>query len=98
MMLTMERLPWSIPSVLTDGDISLFRAEDRVFEAMLDGWRAQMLARGLTTEWIKSSASIVTRFHAFTNDYPWKWQAHGPPIPGRTVQQREPDCQARQRH
>lgn len=76
MMLTMQRLPWSIPSVLTDGDISLFRAEDRVLEAMLDGWRSQMLARGLTTQWIKSSASIVTRFQAFTNDYPWKWRAH----------------------
>lgn len=31
-------------------EVGLFRADDRVFDAMLDGWRAQMLARGLTTQ------------------------------------------------
>ena len=75
-----EQVTGFVPRVLTDavaGDgVALLRAEDRVFEAMLDGWRAQMLARGLTTGWIKSSAAMVTRFQRFTNEYPWTWQAH----------------------
>jgi integrase/recombinase XerD len=32
--------------VLRDAEVGLFRAEDRVFDAMLDGWKAQMLAAG----------------------------------------------------
>ena len=76
----MENVTGFVPRVLTDalaGDgVALLRAEDRVFEAMLDGWRAQMLARGLTTGWIKISTAMVTRFQRFTNEYPWTWQAH----------------------
>jgi hypothetical protein len=41
--------PGRIPAFLTNVNVGLLRAEDRVFEAMLDGWRAQMLARGLST-------------------------------------------------
>src|SRR5689334_2734001 len=52
-----ERVPGFVPRVLSDAlardGVALLRAEDRVFEAMLDGWRAQMLARGLTAGWIK---------------------------------------------
>lgn len=73
----MEQVTGFVPRVLTDalaGDgVALLRAEDRVFEAMLDGWRAQMLARGLTTGWIKSSTAMVTRFQRFTNEYPWTY-------------------------
>lgn len=67
-MSAVEQVTGFVPRVLTDalaGDgVALLRAEDRVFEAMLDGWRAQMLARGLTTGWIKSSVAMVTRFQA----------------------------------
>ncbi|MGP5690665.1 hypothetical protein [Glutamicibacter ardleyensis] len=42
-----------VPRILVDPDIGLFRAHERVFTAMLDGWQAQMLARGLTTQAIK---------------------------------------------
>ncbi|MHA7156281.1 tyrosine-type recombinase/integrase [Arthrobacter sp. TMN-50] len=72
----MDQRPWAIPSLLRDPDVSLLRAEDQVFDAMMHGWRAQMLARGLTTSWINSSTGIVRRFHAFTNEYPWNWQVH----------------------
>ena len=34
-------LPGFIPRVLSDPAVGLFRADERVFDAMLDGWRAQ---------------------------------------------------------
>ncbi|MGB7235843.1 MAG: site-specific integrase [Rhodococcus sp. (in: high G+C Gram-positive bacteria)] len=72
----MEIVPGGVPAFLADGDVGLLRAEDRVFEAMLDGWRSQLLARGLTIAFIKSSCSVVTRFQEHSNEYPWTWSAH----------------------
>lgn len=46
----MNNVPGRIPAFLTSENVGLLRAEDRVFEAMLDGWRAQMLARGVWIE------------------------------------------------
>lgn len=75
-----EQGPGFVPKVLADvlsgGDVALLRADARVFEAMLDGWRAQMMARGLTTLAIRNSCRMVALFQVFTNDYPWVWQAH----------------------
>ena len=75
-----EQSPGFVPKVLGDvlsgGDVALLRADVRVFEAMLDGWRAQMMARGLTTLAIRNSCRMVALFQDFTNDYPWAWQAH----------------------
>lgn len=48
--------------MLVDPDIGLFRADEGVFTAMLDGWRAQMLARGLTTQTIKQRCQLLERF------------------------------------
>ena len=45
-----DELPGSIPHLLRASDVSLLRADERVLEAMLDGWRAQMLARGLAVD------------------------------------------------
>ena len=42
-------VPGFILRMLVDPDIGLFRADERVFTAMLDAWQAQMLARGLPT-------------------------------------------------
>ena len=53
--------PGRIPAFLNTENVGLLRAEDRVFEAMLDGWRAQMLARGLSNAYIKSSCSADRR-------------------------------------
>lgn len=69
----MDAVPGFVPRLLR-GDVGLLRAEDRVFEAMVDGWRAQMLARGLVSATIESRARLVTRFQRFTNDYPWAWR------------------------
>ncbi|ALU38924.1 integrase [Kocuria flava] len=72
----MERLPGHVPGFLVDHSVGLLRAEDRVFEAMLDGWRAQQLARGLTATFILSSCRLVVRFQEHSNEYPWRWSAH----------------------
>lgn len=44
-----------------------------VFEGMLEGWTAQMTARGLQSETIETRLAIVRRLAVFTNDYPWHW-------------------------
>ena len=51
-----DELPWFIPHVLRLDDVSLLRADETVFNAMVDGWRAQMLARGLAVDTIRRGA------------------------------------------
>ena len=61
-----EELPGFIPRVLRLDDVSLLRADETVFNAMVDGWRAQMLARGLAVDTIKVRVSprfAVRRIH-----------------------------------
>jgi integrase/recombinase XerD len=69
-----EELPGFIPQVLRLDDVSLLRADETVFNAMVDGWRAQMLARGLAVDTIKARCRLVSRFVEFTNEYPWRWR------------------------
>ena len=69
-----DELPGFIPHLLRTSDVSLLRADERVLEAMLDGWRAQMLARGLAVDTIKARSRLVRRFVEFTNEYPWRWR------------------------
>lgn len=54
--------------------IGLFTADERTFTAMLDGLRAQMLARGLTTQTIKQRCQLLERFQGFTDEFPWQWR------------------------
>jgi hypothetical protein len=42
----LDGVPGFVPRLLRDPGIGLFRSDERVFEAMLHGWRAQMLAAG----------------------------------------------------
>jgi integrase/recombinase XerD len=67
-------VPGFVPRVLRDPAVSMFRADDRVFDAMLDGWRAQMLARGLTVATIQGRCRLVRRFQEFTGEFPWQWR------------------------
>jgi integrase/recombinase XerD len=69
-----EELPGFIPQVVRSDDVSLLRADETVFNAMVDDWRAQMLARGLATDTIKGRCRVVARFVEFTNEYPWRWR------------------------
>lgn len=45
----------------------------QVFEAMLDGWRAQQLSRNLAFPTIDAGARVVRRFQEHTGRYPWQW-------------------------
>ena len=49
------------------------RPEDAMVEAMLRGWRAQQVARGLAADTIDGREKLVRRFLAETNEYPWAW-------------------------
>jgi len=53
--------------------VAHLRPEEAVFAAMLRGWRAQQLSRGLKEETITDREAVVRRFHAFTNEFPWAW-------------------------
>lgn len=47
-------------------------AKDVMVEAMLSGWRAQQMARGLRECTIVPRERLVRRFLAFTSEYPWQ--------------------------
>lgn len=68
-----EMVPGRIPEMLLRQEVGLLRADQQVFEHMLDRWRAQLLARGLSTAYIQSSCRVVERFQEHTNEYPWRW-------------------------
>lgn len=53
--------------------VAQLRPEDAMVEAMLRGWRAQQVARGLREETIAPRERLVRRFLSFTNEYPWRW-------------------------
>jgi integrase/recombinase XerC len=57
---------------LVSGVVQL-RPEDAMVEAMLKGWRAQQVARGLREDTMIPRERLVRRFIAFTNEYPWDW-------------------------
>ena len=61
MVRRVQQVPGLVPVHLSDVAVGLLRAEDRVFEAMLDGWRAQQLAHGLMTPSIRSACAVVMR-------------------------------------
>ncbi len=47
--------------------------EQSTFEAMIDGWRSQRLARNLAFATVESGARVVCRFAEATGAYPWEW-------------------------
>src|SRR5262245_57874829 len=57
---------------LVSGVVHL-RPQDALFEAMLRGWRAQQVSRGLREDTVSGRERLVREFLAFTNEYPWCW-------------------------
>src|SRR6266567_3004309 len=57
---------------LVSGVVQL-HPEDVMVEAMLSGWRAQQMARGLRECTIVPRERLVRRFLSFTSEYPWQW-------------------------
>ncbi len=58
--------------VLVDGAVPL-RPEPALFDAMLEGWRRQQVARRLTGPLIDGRVRLVRRFAEFTGAWPWQW-------------------------
>ena len=58
---------------LVDG-VALLRPEEQVFAAMLDGWRAQQLARNLAFGTIEKRLAVVRAFAAQADALPWAWR------------------------
>lgn len=53
----------------------LLRPEEQVLEAMLDGWRAQQLARNLAFSTIAKRLAAIRAFTAHADASPWAWTA-----------------------
>lgn len=59
---------------LADG-VQLLRPEEQVFEAMLDGWRNQQLARNLALSTINGRERKVRAFATHADAFPWSWSS-----------------------
>jgi len=55
--------------------VARLRPEEAMFDAMLRGWRAQQMSRGLRDETAGDRERLIRRFHEFTNEFPWRWTA-----------------------
>lgn len=60
--------------VLLDG-VALLRSDEQVFEAMLEGWRNQGLARNLARSTVQARERQVRAFQAHAATFPWEWTA-----------------------
>jgi len=67
-------VPGAAPLLLIDGTSRLLRPDEQVFEAMLEGWVNQQLARSLKKSTIEARVALVRRFQRHTNEYPWSWR------------------------
>ena len=67
-----RRRPGAAGLVLVDG-VPLLHPEPQVFEAMLEGWRNQMLARNLAVSTITSRAQQVRAFAEHAEHVPVEW-------------------------
>jgi integrase/recombinase XerC len=55
------------------GGVPLLRPDVQVFDAMLDGWRNQQLARNLSFGTIESRGNVVRAFAQHADCLPWQW-------------------------
>jgi len=53
--------------------VAQLHPEDAMLEAMLPGWHAQQVARGLREDTIGPRERLVRRFGEFAGEYPWQW-------------------------
>jgi integrase len=67
-----DQVPGAARLYLADG-VALFRPEERVFEAMLDGWRNQQLARNLAFSTIDKRQRRLRAFAVHAEAWPWHW-------------------------
>lgn len=62
------------PALFVVGAAPLLRADEQVFEAMIQGWSDQQLSRGLRTDTINGRVLMLRRFQRFTAEWPWSWR------------------------
>ena len=58
--------------MLVEG-VPLLHPEPQVFDAMLQGWRNQMLARNLAASTVGNRLSQMRAFAEHNASYPWQW-------------------------
>ena len=66
-------VPGLAPELFVASATPLLRADEQVFEAMLEGWEAQQRSRNLAAATIESRVAFVRQFQRYTNDWPWAW-------------------------
>ena len=64
--------PGAVRLHLADG-VPLLRPDEQVFQAMLDGWRNQQLARNLARSTVEGREGTVKAFAGYVSAYPWAW-------------------------
>lgn len=69
-MVSRGLVPGAVRLHLADG-VPLLRPDEQVFQAMLDGWRNQQLARNLARSTVEGRESTVKAFAAYVSAYPW---------------------------
>jgi integrase/recombinase XerD len=70
-----DELPGFVPEVVRGSPGVLLLRTERALDAMLSGWRSQMVERALTVNTIKARCRfVVNQFVEFTNEYPWRWR------------------------
>ena len=63
-------------SIHLASDVRYLHEQEAVFDAMLQGWTAQMVGgRGLLTKSVRNAISKVENFQSHSNEWPWKWSA-----------------------
>jgi hypothetical protein len=60
--------------VLVEG-VPLLHPEPQVYEAMLEGWSNQMMARNLAPATIQNRVRQVRAFGEHAGAFPWEWSA-----------------------
>ena len=69
-----QGVPGSAPALFVVGGAPLLRADEQVFEAMIQGWTDQQLSRGLRADAINGRLLMLRRFQRFTAEWPWTWR------------------------
>jgi len=69
-LMTRQDLPAGSASLVLADGVPLLHPDTQLFDAMLEGWRNQMLARNLAPATIRNQIGQVRAFAAHANDYP----------------------------
>jgi hypothetical protein len=69
-----RKVPGTAPALFVVGDAPLLRADEQVFDAMIQGRSDQQLSRGLRPDTISGRTLMIQRFQRFSVDWPWVWR------------------------